>query len=394
MGGKRFLTVFHELEPVHLHKDVGAIPYYLATARGWRSSLAFFEMREGMAEEMADTPYAGAVSLVRLGRWRGRFRNASRIALFIALRGKEFDVVNFYHDGVVTLLHALLFKSIRPGGVVYMKLDMNHLDVQRFLEGETRPIPRALRRLKRLLSKHAVDLYTAETAFACGRLAGTDYFRGRLHVLPNGFTGDGETGVQNCFARKENILLTVGRLGDPAKCNEVLVDAVVSLDPEVLAGWKVYLVGPVVREEFRSYVKDAMRRNPHLQDIFVFTGNIEDRGTLYEMYRRSKILCMTSRWESFGFVYLEAMYFGNYVVSSDLPAPRELTQDGALGSLFPVGDSKRLAGVISDAVSGKIDVAGRGMESHRTIRDRHDWRIIVGDLDRLLGDASVRTDPE
>src|SRR3989304_7561125 len=110
MGEKRFLTVFNDFDAVHLHKAVGAIPYHLATVCGWRSSLAFFEKREGMAEELAGTEYAKTVSLVSLGRWSGRFLNAARIVKFIATHGREYEVVHFYHDGGVTLLYALLYK--------------------------------------------------------------------------------------------------------------------------------------------------------------------------------------------------------------------------------------------------------------------------------------------
>jgi len=390
MAKKKFLTVFNDFEAVHLHKDVGAIPYHLATVCGWRSSLAFFEKREGMAEELAGTAYAKAVSLVSLGRWSGRFLNAARIVKFIATHGMEYDVVHFYHDGVVTLLYALMFKFVRPGGVVYLKLDMSHLELQRILEMGTNTVPRTLRRLKHILSRLAVDIYTAETTYTCSRLAGNHYFRGRLHLLPNGFTCNGDDDSQDGLAGKENIILTVGRLGDPAKYTEVLVDAASALDPKIVDGWKVYFVGPVVNERFRSYAEEAIRRKPHLKDVFVFPGNVEDRGKLYEIYRRSKIFCMTSRWESFGFVYLEAMYFGNYVISSDLPAPRELTQDGAFGSLFPIGDVATLTGLLSDALSGKIDVTRGGMESQRIVRERYDWRIIVRELDRLLDEAAMR----
>src|SRR4030042_2475697 len=191
MAKKKFLTVFNDFEAVHLHKDVGAIPYHLATVCGGRSSLAFFEKREGMAEELAGTAYAKAVSLVSLASGSGRFLNAARIVKFIATHGREYDVVHFYHDGVVTLLYALMFKFVRPGGVVYLKLDMSHLELQRILEMGTTTVPRTLRRLKHILSRLAVDIYTAETTYTCSRLAGNHYFRGSLHLLPTGFTCNG-----------------------------------------------------------------------------------------------------------------------------------------------------------------------------------------------------------
>src|SRR4030066_835109 len=178
MAKKKFLTVFNAFDAGPLHKDGGAIPYHLATVCGWRSSLAFFEKREGMAEELAGTEYAKTVSLVSIGRWSGRFLNAARIVKFIAPHGREYDVVHFYHDGVVTLLYALMFKFVRPGGVVSLKLDMSHLELQRILEMGTNTVPRPLRRLKHILSRLAVDIYTAETTSNCRRLAGNRYFPG------------------------------------------------------------------------------------------------------------------------------------------------------------------------------------------------------------------------
>jgi glycosyltransferase involved in cell wall biosynthesis len=54
-------------------------------------------------------------------------------------------------------------------------------------------------------------------------------------------------------------------------------------------------------------------------------------------------LVASSLLESFSLTVLEAMATGVPAVASDIPAHRELTQDGRSGLLFPVGDAEALA---------------------------------------------------
>lgn len=73
----------------------------------------------------------------------------------------------------------------------------------------------------------------------------------------------------------------------------------------------------------------------------------------FKYMKNSSVFVLSSRWEGFGLVLVEAMVFGTPIVSTDCPSgPAEILENGRWGKLVPIGDSETLAKEILDTLNG------------------------------------------
>jgi glycosyltransferase involved in cell wall biosynthesis len=71
----------------------------------------------------------------------------------------------------------------------------------------------------------------------------------------------------------------------------------------------------------------------------------------YRYMKRSAVLALSSAWEGFGNVLVEALACGTQVVATDCPSgPAEILAGGKFGRLVPVGDAAALAQAIESAL--------------------------------------------
>ncbi len=130
------------------------------------------------------------------------------------------------------------------------------------------------------------------------------------------------------------LVASVGRLVEQ-KGYPMLLEAFSRLRARREARLVVLGEGPLEAELERT-----ARRLSIAEDV-VFAGQVENP---FALMARCDLFALSSRWEGFGNVVVEAMACGLPVVSSDCPGgPREILEDGKCGVLVPPGDAGRMA---------------------------------------------------
>ena len=90
-----------------------------------------------------------------------------------------------------------------------------------------------------------------------------------------------------------------------------------------------------------------------LSDHVVLPGFMNDP---YPWYLGADLFVLSSRWEGFGNVLVEALQCGIPVVSTDCRSgPREILENGRYGRLVPVGDKVALATAMKEALAKEPD---------------------------------------
>jgi len=170
---------------------------------------------------------------------------------------------------------------------------------------------------------------------------------------------------------KSKRFLAVGRFSRLHKGFDLLIEAF-HLFSTKNSDWSLDIVGEGVEEKsYRALIHQYRLENRVI--IHPFTNDIQ------EYYSGAQVYVLSSRWEGFGLVLVEAMAHGLPVVSSDLPTSKEIIGD--FGLYFKNGHIEELAERLEEAT--RLDWDSKSKEAFE-IAARFDVNNIVKQWKQLI----------
>ena len=370
---KKILTMFwyDDAGEVHLYKDVGGIPYALAKYCGWQATFAYNDANGVIHNE----DYEKYVKLDRirfpkiLEKLKLRYIKYFQVIKYVYFNAPKYDVINFYHCHKFIKFLCWLAKKRNPNIITYVKLDMSKNGFEKELKNNCK------RRWD------FTDLFTVETNKYVDELNELSKFSGKVKYLPNGFFADLED-IDLSKIKKEKIILTVGRLGTYQKNTELLIESLIEIEDK-LNEWIVYLVGPMT-EDFKIWLNNRLVDHSKLKNKIVITGNIIDKKELYQIYAKSSIFVLPSRYEGFPLVIQEAMHFACYpIVTNCFPAADEVIQTGKNGFGDIVNQSENDLNNVLKSIK-IINYLEKGQKAAEFVNENFDWKILAKKLENYF----------
>ncbi len=209
-------------------------------------------------------------------------------------------------------------------------------------------------------------------------------FKMPLSVLPNPVDFKHIPTGTSLVKRRE--IVTVGRL-NPQKNQALLIDAFSEISakyPEYTL--KIYGVGPL-KNILQQRIKELNLENR------IFLMGTKKR--VMSDVQQSDIFVLSSDFEGFPNVLIEAMASGMPVISSDFPTgvARKLIKNGENGYLFPVGDKAALVQALTKMLSCPDQWKHMGQRNHQIAQQYTAEKVAAGWLDTINKMLEEKSNP-
>lgn len=162
--------------------------------------------------------------------------------------------------------------------------------------------------------------------------------RTKTRIIYNPITDDSINYVFRSISINDISIVSAGRI-ETEKCHEDIIDAVYILTEK---GYKVQLT--ILGEGSQQACLEKRASELGISENVIFMGYVPN---VQEVMRNSDIFVLSSIYESFGNVIVEAMNIGLPIISTDCPVgPAEILNHGEYGMLVPIHDSNAIADAI------------------------------------------------
>lgn len=360
------------LENVQLLKDRVIFPYVC-----YRTFGESLRLVTKCTENYPYLSYLEGAQLISLPEEQSHMEAAVR---YVSEHAGDIDLLFLFGARGEYMELAHTYRTLRPDGIIYLKLDAN-IDWINALPLSHKPFSNFLQNC---------DIISCEARQSQSLLY--KKWQRPIEYIPNGvYYPLYPEAADVCYEEKENIILTVGRLGDIQKNSLLLLYAYALAFPQLKEPWDLVMVGSVT-PEFQADYEDFCKRFPPLAPHVCLTGNIMDKHTLHQYYRKAKIFALPSRGEGGSpNVFSEAAVYGCTVITTGVDAAPDMTDNGRVGRISPDiedfdGFAKELAAVCCDP-----DYLARNFYEIRTyIKEYFDYEQLAFRLRMLVELQSLK----
>ena len=361
---KKFVTLFNS-ENVHLIKDVGLIPYGMRRYNFYDSYVATYD--NGSYSYLQNA--VNGLKLWFVEKRTGKFKIDA--LFFLNNNAKDIELLNLYHATFFSAVAIFVYKFKNPMGKVYLKLDAGYLkeDIVWW---------------KRVFKEYAIKKADGVSTELTENSVEMSINWGRkIDHVPNPYLPESLKNFRD-FKDRENLFISVGRLGAYLKATDILMDAF-RIASKSIPDWKLILVGPIEKQEcdFEKNIYEWFKLYPDMKNRVIFVGSVENREELVEYYRSAKVFVFPSRSESFGIALLEAALSGDYLICSDIPSSRSITHNYQYASCFIVDDVQGLAEKMIECCMDK-ELEQKAYKGYCDIRDEYQLRMVCEIIYKMM----------
>ena len=361
-----YLAAYYtDMQEMNLKKDMFLIPYYLSKSLNL-PCLYYYGCNIG-ANPLPEE-YRG----VRMFDFRheklnlkNQFWDMFRCIIMHARSIKVFFTIKL---SLPAMIITLLYKELNTQGKVMIMGDMKNPLAYSLVEHDfvfSTGIKRILKKILVNAFFRKIDIFSVEQKIVYQTLVGSfnkNKWKGLTICHP---CLDDELFYSLGLERptketKDNIMLTVGRIGSYDKNTDMMLEAFAKVN---FKDWKVILIGPFAygfntkeTSDYTQKVDHFFESNPHLREHVIFTGHIYDSKQLYDYYIRSKVFLLTSRAEGFANVLSDAAALGCYIVSTDVGGASYVSNDWKFGTKLNQEDPDQLASVLTAIIDGNLSM--------------------------------------
>jgi len=390
MKTNTFLTFFPGYEDFHFWKDPGQIPYRFKRL-GYNSKILV--KKEGdfpITKRHVDVEYFKNVII---------FKRKFGVIHYFIKNSKEINVLNIFHiDSFESLFVAFIYKLLNKKGFVYLKMDNCHfsgiynwekifnpnINPAIFLEKQKENMRWNIKKflIKNFFIKK-VDLFSVEDDESKNYFENKySFFKNKIVVAYNGHTIDllNKNIIVKSFNEKENLIITVGRLGTFQKNTLNLLEGFMASAKK--HSWNLELAGSI-NPNFIAEKDDFIRQHPELSSRIKFLGNL-DKLELSELYNRAKIFLFPSLFEGFSIVFAEAMYFKNAIITSPYTSLTNIVNTENIGLIVEPTKPKDIGGALLELINNVEELENYCNNSRKFAEINFNWDNIANSINQSI----------